>query len=182
MMKPIIAGLCAALSLWTAPAAHAQQLQDEDAIKLALATKIITRVQTQQMTDALGAVVEASLPAVVEGLSEAQSAEIRTLMVDSFSALMPRMFDAMAPVYADVFTIEELRGLNAFYESDLGRALLEKTFVALPRINAASEAVVMEAMPGIMTRVGDRLCVHLKCTPDQRREMKAAMAAALPPL
>lgn len=181
-MKPIIAGLCAALSLWTAPAAHAQQLQDEDAIKLALATKIITRVQTQQMTDALGAVVEASLPAVVEGLTEAQSAEIRTLMVDSFSALMPRMFDAMAPVYADIFTIEELRGLNAFYESDLGRALLDKTFVALPRINAASQAVVMDAMPGIMTRVGDRLCVHLKCTPDQRREMKAAMAAALPPL
>ena len=62
------------------------------------------------------------------------------------------------------------------------RALLEKTFVALPRINAASEAVVMEAMPGIMTRVGDRLCVHLKCTPDQRREMKAGMAAALPSL
>ena len=103
-------------------------------------------------------------------------------MVDSFSALMPRMFDAMAPVYADVFTIEELRGLNAFYESDLGRALLEKTFVALPRINAASQAVMMEAMPGIMTRVGDRLCVHLKCTPDQRREMKAGMAAALPSL
>ena len=49
-------------------------------------------------------------------------------------------------------------------------------------IEETSEAVVMEAMPGIMTRVGDRLCVHLKCTPDQRREMKAGMAAALPSL
>ena len=35
-MKPIIAGLCAALSLWTAPAAQAQQPQDEDAIAAAL--------------------------------------------------------------------------------------------------------------------------------------------------
>ena len=80
-MKPIIAGLCAALSLWTAPAAQAQQPQDEDAIKLALATKIIARVQTQQMTDAL----EANVKAFVDALNRAKPSGAKGTYVKKIS-------------------------------------------------------------------------------------------------
>jgi hypothetical protein len=42
-------------------------------------------------------------------------------------ALMNRIFDEMARIYAEVYTAEELAAIRAFFESAAGQAFLAKT-------------------------------------------------------
>jgi hypothetical protein len=84
------------------------------------------------------------------------------------------MFEAVAPVYADIFTLEELQALVAFYQSDVGRSMMSKSYAAAPRIATAIQGI----LPELMADMGDQLCNRFECTPEQRREVKAAMATA----
>lgn len=173
-MKQLIGGLCMAVTLLVAPGAALADARSDEAARLALANKFVMLIQGEEMTTAMGQMVESMIPESDEDLSASDAAAIREVVVDMTQAMMPRMFEAMAPVYADIFTLEELRAMVAFYESDVGQNLLVKSVQAMPRLNAAA----MSVMPEMLAGMGDAMCSRLKCTPDERREMKAAMAEA----
>lgn len=53
------------------------------------------------------------------------SAAIHTLLSDP--GLMEEMLEAMVPLYANTYTLEEVRQMNAFYQSPVGQKMLATT-------------------------------------------------------
>lgn len=169
-----ISGLLLAFVLLAATPVAAQQADDASK-RLALSHRFIELIQTDQMGVMLGQITAAFSPAQTEDMTEAQAQEFEAVMSDMTAMMLPRIFDAMAPIYADIFTLEELEGLVAFYESDIGRSMMRKSYEAGPQVIAAMQAM----MPEIMVEMGDMMCDRYNCTPDERREMKVAMASAM---
>jgi len=171
-MKRLIGGLILALTLLTAPAAMAETT-DVSTEKLALANKFIALIQGEQLGASLGQMMAMMMPESTT-LSAEQATEVREAMAEATASMLPRMFEVSAPIYADIFTLEELQALVAFYQSDVGRSLMSKSYAAAPRIATAIQGI----MPELMADMGDQMCNRLECSPEQRREMKAAMAVA----
>ena len=171
-MKRLIGGLILAFALLTAPAAMAETT-DVSAEKLVLANKFIALIQGDQLGASLGQMTAMMMPES-NTMSAEQAAEFQAAMAEVTAGMMPRMFEAMAPIYADIFTLEELQALVAFYQSDVGRSMISKSYAAAPRMAEAMQAI----MPELMADMGDRLCNRLECSPEERREMKTAMASA----
>lgn len=178
-MKQLFKGLVLALATLAAPAMAAAETPSEAATRLALANKVIALMQTEQLSDALSSLIATAIPQEMEGVPDEEADEIRAVIVDAMAGVMPRMFEAMAPVYADIFTVEELRGLIAFYESDLGRSVMQKSYAAAPRLAEAAQSVLPEILPQVMADVGDTLCDRFECSAQERSEMKTAMTEAL---
>ncbi|MDQ8028203.1 MAG: DUF2059 domain-containing protein [Brevundimonas sp.] len=180
-MTKFLRGLLLALTIMAAPAvaqaqtAPSQQVDADTAERLALAHKFFVLIQGDQMAGSLRQMMDAIMPAN-PNMSAEHRVIVREVTGEMIETMMPRMFEAMAPVYADIFTLEELRVLVAFYESDVGQALLRKSAEATPRFTEAA----MSVLPGVMMETADRLCDRLECTADQRRSVKASMAAQLP--
>ena len=159
-------------------AVHAQQqdgatVSDDSAARLALSTRFIALLQTDQITEMMSQMTTAITPPR-PGLSQAENDAIRTALRRSFRQMMPRIFDAMAPVYADIFTLEELTGLVAFYESDIGRSMMSKSYAAAPRISA----IVVGMIPELVHEMAETMCKELDCSAQERAAMDAALAEA----
>lgn len=139
-----------------------------------LANRFITLIQGEQMGEMMSVMVNSFMDDELEGLSGQEVADYRAAMNEMMRRMMPQLFEVIAPVYADIFTVEELRGLVAFYESDLGQSLIAKSYEAAPRMSEAIQA----AMPAILSDMAVVVCDQLKCTPEELREMKAEMRGA----
>ena len=154
-MGHVFGGLMLALTLLCAPAALAET-RDDGAARLALANKFVALMQGEELGAALGQMTSMMMPDELEGMSEDEAAKVRAVMGEVTARMMPRMFEAMAPIYADIFTLEELHQ-------------------AAPRLAEAVQAI----MPEIMAEMGNVLCDEFECTAEQRREVKAAMSQAV---
>ncbi|GLK47558.1 hypothetical protein GCM10017620_05310 [Brevundimonas intermedia] len=172
-MRRVFGGLMLAFTLFCAPAALAET-RDDSAARLALASKFVALMQGEEMGAALAQMTTMMMPGELEGMSDEDAAKFRQVMGDMTARMMPRMFEAMAPIYADIFTLEELQGLVDFYQSDIGRSMVAKSYQAAPRLAAAIQSI----MPEIMADMGNLLCDEFECTAEQRRELKSAMAEA----
>lgn len=172
-MKHLICGLSMVVMLLAGPGVALADARSDEVARLALANKFVMLMQGEELTAAMTQMMDMMIPPI-DDVSDEEAAEIRAVAVEVSQSMMPRMFEAMAPVYADIFTLEELRGLVAFYESDLGQSLMRKSYQAMPRLNEAA----MSVMPEMLTGMGDTMCDRLECSADERREMKAAMAEA----
>ncbi|WGM48665.1 hypothetical protein KOAAANKH_03571 [Brevundimonas sp. NIBR10] len=148
-------------------------MRDEAAVRLELSRRFIAAIQSDQMGAMLGQMTVAFTPPA-EGLSDEQQAALRRATAAATAQMSTRLFDAMAPIYADIFTLEELSGLVAFYESDIGRSMMTKNYAAAPRITE----VVVGMMPEMMQGMADSICKDLGCTAEERAQMDAAIAAS----
>lgn len=171
-MKRLFSGLVLILAMLAATPTLAQS--NDSSKRLALSHRFIELMQAEQMGAMLGQMMVQMSPSVSEDMTEAEADEFAAVMAEVTADMMPRLFDAMAPVYAEIFTLEELEGLVAFYESDIGQSLMRKSYESGPEIMAAVNAI----MPELLVEMGDEMCDHYECTPDQRREMKASMNEA----
>ncbi|MGQ2990612.1 MAG: DUF2059 domain-containing protein [Brevundimonas sp.] len=174
LMAALLSFACPAAAQTTAPAAPPAASSKDAALKMQLANRFITLIQGEQMGEMMGQMVNSFMDDELEGLSGQEVADYRAAMNEVMRRMMPQLFDAIAPVYADIFTVEELRGLVAFYESDLGRSLIAKSYEAGPRMSEAIQA----AMPAILSDMAVVVCDQLKCSAEELREMKAQMRAA----
>ena len=124
--------------LLVAATAHAQRPVDQRA--LAEAKKLMEKsgqgALTQQIARATMEQYRAALEQANPGRGEA-IAEILALMDTELSKRMPRIIEAYARIYTLHFTLDELRQLNSFYDSTLGRKLVKET----PAISAEAMAV-----------------------------------------
>ena len=183
-MKRLICGGLILVALMAGPlSAHAEGastgasaptvVRDEDAVKLELARRFIAVMQTDQLGAMIGQMTTSMAP-TKDGMSQEESDAMRRAIQRAAGEMMPRMFDAMAPIYADIFTLEELTGLLEFYESDIGRSMMRKSYAAAPRLTEAMTAM----MPQLMRDMGNTMCKELSCTAQQRAQMQEAMAQA----
>ena len=79
----------------------------------------------QQMVGAILNVQKASLEQANPGRT-AEINEMLGLMQAEFSKQLPPMIDAIAAVYAQHFTTEELSQISAFYDSPVGRKMVKE--------------------------------------------------------
>lgn len=148
--------------------AHAAQAKssavvagEPSARQLTLSRRYIELMQSDQLSVMIRSAIEMTAG------SEFDAAELptedRAFMLDLVTELttdmMPQMFDRMVPVYARTFSEEELLALIAFYDSDLGRSILQKTYASMPEANAA----MMEVMPQMFEKMAARMCVRYGC-------------------
>ncbi|HEX8470147.1 MAG TPA: hypothetical protein VF633_03460, partial [Brevundimonas sp.] len=84
-------------------------VRDEAAVKLELARRFIAVMQTDQLGAMIGQMTTSMTP-TKDGMSQDESDAMRRAIQRAAGEMMPRMFDAMAPIYADIFTLEELTG------------------------------------------------------------------------
>ena len=182
-VRRLVTSLAMALSVMLASAAAPAmaQVQDPDiaqvtgpdaAERLALSRRFIAAMQTEQMGEMIGQMTTTLSPQMTKDMGIEDRAAFNRAIMAATSGMMESMFDAMAPIYADIFTMAELQGLVDFYESDIGQSLMTKSYEAAPRMAAA----MAEMMPVLMRDMASTMCVELECTAEQLREIKAAMS------
>lgn len=167
-MSRFFTGLCAALALMAAPlTANAREEASE---RLDLAYRFVALMQVEDMAKAMEESFIGLFP-TTEGMDPDDARAVEETMSEMMQEYMPALFKAMAPVYADIFTLEELRALVAFYESDVGRSMVRKSYEAAPRIGVVAQTV----LPPVLERAMDRLCDRLECSAQERQDMKSAL-------
>ena len=179
----------AALALFVTHAGEAAALQAKPAVpaagepsarQMALSRRYIELMQTDQLSVVIRSSIEMGMN-LEPGAGEIP-AEDRAFLVDLAteltSDLLPQMFDRMAPVYARTFSEEELTALIAFYDSEMGRSILDKTYASMPEANAA----MMEVMPQLFEKMAARICARYGCdTADALAAMGAGGVSAPAP-
>ncbi len=173
LLAAAILSLSSPVAAQTSGAPVATASTKDDALRLQLANRFIQLVQGDQMGEAMGQMMGMFLPSSLAGASETEVAEFRAMMVEISGRMAPRLFDAIAPVYAEIFTTEELRALVDFYESDLGRSMMQKSYAAAPRM----AEVMRTVMPDVMSDMVVVICERLECSADDLRQAKARLRA-----
>ena len=116
-----------ALAFALATPAMAQAPKPVDPAALAQAKVVLEKSGSaaigQQMAIALLNAQKASLEQANPGKT-AEINEVVGLMQAEFAKQLPPMIDAIAAIYAQHFTTEELTQLGAFYESPVGRKMV----------------------------------------------------------
>lgn len=96
---------------------------------------------------------------------------ILDLTAEMTTDMVPLMVQEMVPVYAAVFTEEELLALIAFYDNPLGRSIADKSIIVMPEANRA----IMSVVPQMLEKMALRMCQHYQCTSEELEEMRRGM-------
>jgi hypothetical protein len=122
---------CGVIFFCSIVAAQAARPSDESLLKMMNSLQL--QVTLGQMVGQLDAGMKAGLKEMTKGkeLDPVQTAELAQLeskisatIKDEFS--FAKMKDIYLKVYGDMFTQEEVNGINAFYASPAGKAMIEK--------------------------------------------------------
>ncbi|WP_269513385.1 DUF2059 domain-containing protein [Brevundimonas subvibrioides] len=144
--------------------------------RLDLARRLVDTMQVDQMTVMMQEMIAeqtASQGSKGDGVIDPQT--YNRAIAGATTRAIDRLFTAMAPIYADIYSVEELRGIVAFYESDIGQAALNGMYEAAPRM----AALAADLMPAMAREIAADMCAELKCSPDELREAKTAAEGAL---
>ena len=180
MMRLMTAMLAAALagSALISPPAAAQQVPVAPAAapsarQLDLTRQYINLMMSDQLEDAIRQMIgdEMEGDASAQSLPDADRRFIMDLTAELTTDMVPQMIEEMAPVYAAVFTEEELLALIAFYGTDMGRSISNKTVMVMPEANRA----VMAVIPQMMEKMAQRMCQHYGCTAAELEELRRGM-------
>jgi hypothetical protein len=151
-----------ALAAPPAPSAPAAEAPSPRA--LALAKRYFADLHMDQL---MGGVMHNMLPAMMAQMAK-EHPEITTdqrqavveAATESSSAMMDKLIDRMAPLFAATFSEKELQDLVNFYESPTGKAMMAK----MPVLMAKMQPTLIELMPEMQADMKHRLCAKLDCT------------------
>lgn len=141
--------------------------------KLELTRRYIELMMSDQFETALGQMIgdESMRDANVSAMPDEDRRFLVDLTTELVTDMVPQMIAEMAPVYASVFTEEELEALLGFYDTPMGRSIAAKTVQVMPEANRA----VMAVVPRMLEKMAMRMCQHYRCTPEQLQEMRRGM-------
>lgn len=162
------------LFVFAAPLPALAQDADREA-RLALAERAFQAMQADQMADQMMVIMQAVPQPELEGMTGAERIAFDEVMAEVMQTTMDRMFDGMTEVYADIYTYEELEALVAFYESPIGRSIIEKAALATPHIIE----LMNEIMPDMMRQMVNGMCDRLECTAEERRAIQQEVMAQM---
>ena len=132
-------------------------------------------MQGEQLGDVIRTLIEES--ARGDDTTQAMPQEDREFVIELATEItaemMPAMMDQLVPVYARTFTAAELEALIAFYDTELGRSVIAKTWTSMAETNEA----MMSVMPAMMEKMGARICAHYGCDPSEMEGFSGASAA-----
>ena len=127
------------------------------------------------MADQMTVLMQSMPRPELEGMTGAERLAFDEVMAEVMQSTMTRMVDGMVAVYADIYTYEELAALVAFYESPVGRSIMEKAPLATPYI----VELMNEIMPDMMRQMVDGMCDRMECTAEERRQAHRQVLAQM---
>lgn len=155
--------------------AEAQQAASSQpsARQLELTRQYINLLMTDQLEGAIREMVgdEMANDTSAPALPAEDRRFILDLTAEMTTDMVPLMVQEMVPVYAAVFTEEELLALIAFYDNPLGRSIADKSIIVMPEANRA----IMSVVPQMLEKMALRMCQHYQCTPEELEEMRRGM-------
>lgn len=156
--------LCGLIAAYGAPV-QAQQTSasGEQAERASLCAQSIALAGVESDLDARVRSALVGIHSRLDAIVAPQDASLQAY----YRAVETTLASAKAPILAELqqscveaFTPDELRGINAFYASDAGRAWLDKgRSTILPTL----ERAVAEAVPRLREEVQDRYCAERGC-------------------
>ena len=179
-MKLFAFSAAALASLVLASAAGAQPTQPEPApspAALEHARHVIQAMHAEKLYDQMISAIESSvISSMTKNLPADKQQFTQTFeraYLEEIRAMMPKMSDEMAIIYATDFTEQQLSDIDTFYASPTGQAVLAKT----PRIGQQLVPFLMAQIPMALSRAFDQTCQKTTCTAEQRAAMAKAVDA-----
>jgi len=133
--------------LWCASPVRADEVS-----KSAKAEELLQLMQGDQMIKmmepmmkGMAGMVKPDMPVEERAKIGEMQRKIMALVADRLNKARP----ALAKIYADTYTEEEIDGILAFYNSPVGKAFLEK----MPEVMRRSAPVVMVLMGGLQPEI-----------------------------
>jgi hypothetical protein len=111
--------------------------------------------------------MSAGLNAANPGRGSDVEALLDQIVVPELHRTMPELLDATAHVYASTFSAAELNQILAFYRSDIGRKMIEKTPTLLQEQGRVAQALVRKMMPDLQTKLLNALSARGLKKPDR---------------
>lgn len=166
MRKLILAGVATLALATAAPQMAAAQTTAAapDPVKVALVKRYFADMHINTM---ISGMMRQMMPTMLQQIRKAhpemtdvQMQGVTDAVTESMDEFMPKMTDAMVPVYADTFTTDELTKLDEFYESPVGQSILAKMPVAMQKMMP----VMMQMMPDMQADIIKRVCTKIDCS------------------
>lgn len=138
--------------------------------RMELSRRYLDLMMTDQFEDVIHQMLGDELAADqgMQAMPEEDRTFIINLTAELTTDMVPQMITEMVPVYAALFTEEELVALVDFYETPLGRSIATKSVQATPEANRA----VMSVLPQMIEKMALRMCQHYECTPAELAELR----------
>jgi uncharacterized protein len=158
MQAPLarIAGLVVATLLLIAPA-HAQSTTPD--AEAAARELIDTMKLPDQFKAMLPAIIQQLKPAIVQNRADIAHDfdAMMPLVQEKMGARLGELSNAIAAIYANNFTADELRELTAFYKSPAGQKFLQKTPAVAAQTMAAGQKFGQAAAVDAQKQMTDEL-------------------------
>ena len=169
-MRPLIGLLMGMAIVASAPAGRAEPVQASvpgmastnasprdlpaiDPSKGQLLERYFNAINLRQLVSGqIDAMARSMIP---QNMPEEERRKVADAMQVATTAVLPVILDDHVRLYAEAFTVEELEGLVAFYESPIGRSLMEKT--AMLSVQSGSQ------MPRYAQMFESAVCSELGC-------------------
>lgn len=165
MLKSMLSGLAAVAVLACAAPAAAEVapttpvVQDADqAAKEALVRRYF---EVSQFEKIMNAMMEQMMAPMLndQSIPRDKIPIVREAVLEGFGNVLPQMMDAYVTQYATAFTREELEQLVAFYESPVGRSIMNKTMV----LTRQAGEMIERFSPIMEAEMMRQLCARIDC-------------------
>ncbi len=140
---------------------------DDSAAKLKLAEEMIELAQAKQMVKQITAQMAPMQMQLIKSIkpeTDLSDEELQAIFETTSAILNEEMapaidglIDGMTPIYAEVYTLEELEGVVAFYKTPVGRSFLSKQSEVVEKSMTVSTQWAQETMPGVLARAMPRI-------------------------
>jgi uncharacterized protein len=152
--RPLIAASLLVFSICASPA----QTPSPDAMTAARSL-VTTMKLTEQYKALLPAILMTLKPALVQDRPEIERDydAMMPMIEDAFTPYYRAMVDDVAAVYANNFTLGELREIEAFYRQPAGQKLLEKTPAIAQQSNQVGQDATRKAADDLRARLTEAL-------------------------
>lgn len=129
------------------------------------ALKLAREIQAASHASAMGdQILTQVMTSFTNGLNSAnpgKNQEIQDLLnqvvMPELRKAMPDLLDQSAVVYANNFSVDELKQLLAFYQSNIGQKLVTKLPVIMQQSNAHTQEFMQKLMPGIIAKMQEQI-------------------------
>src|SRR5712671_3503077 len=152
-----MAGLFAVVLLLTAPA-RAQSSPSPDA--LAAAKELLeAQDMAEQFKSLMPMIMKNLKPAMVQGRADLERDydTIVPILLEGFQARISELSEAIAIVYSNNFSADELRAVTAFYKSPVGRNFLQKTSAITGQTLAVTQKFAQSVAGDMQKRIIEEL-------------------------
>jgi hypothetical protein len=155
MLKTVRGALLAAALAFAAPAAMAQTTTPDPAA-MTEARALMAKTGADGIARQMLGIMKPQMQMMLLQMNPDKAAAVMAildLMVAEFELRIPDLVDRSAALYVDQFSLEDLKQLNAFYDSPLGRKLIEKMPALVEQSNVMAQAFASELVRDVARKL-----------------------------